>query len=313
MDVSADFLKTAYYCVSAIGVAALGWSGWKQGIARQLMTLAAIGCAYAAAYYGASSAAPVFAFLKYPPQIIKIIAGAAVGLATFLGVHGLRRWLFKRTAQQKNAGVRLGYGIFGAILGVTFGSLLFLLVTITIRSLLGKVAKSHLDDIEREKKQPSLLTPSEDPGTLVRSFAKLGTALDEGASGKFLKRYDNMPITHALASFAKLGLMVSRPEAVDRFLSYPGVAKLAQHPKLVALKDDPEVLKLLESSSFVKLLRHAKVLALASDADFKAEMEKMEFEKALDYALEKPKPKASADPAELPREALVTPPPAGAP
>ena len=64
-----------------------------------------------------------------------------------------------------------------------------------------------------------------------------------------------------------------------------------------------------ESSSFVKLLRHAKVLALASDPDFKAAMEKMEFEKALDYALEKPKPKASADPAELPREALVTPPP----
>ena len=79
------------------------------------------------------------------------------------------------------------------------------------------------------------------------------------------------------------------------------------------MKDDPEVLKLLESRSFVKLLKHAKVLALASDPDFKAAIEKMEFEKALDYALEKPKPKASADTSELPREALVTPPPAGAP
>ena len=307
MDVSADFLKTAYYCVSAIGVAALGWSGWKQGIARQLMTLAAIACAYGAAYYGASSAAPVFAFLKYPPQITKIIGGAAVGFATFLGIHGLRRWLFKRTVDQEKVSIRLSYGILGAILGVAFGSLLFLITTGLVRAV-GTVAKSRMEDHEGEKHLPNS-EPPPDPGPLVRNFAKLNTALDEGTSGKFLKRYDAAPGTHVFLTIAKIGIMASRPEAVDRFLLYPGVAKLAQHPKLVAVKDDPEVLKLLESRSFVKLLRHAKVLALASDPDFKAAMEKMEFEKALDYALEKPKPKASADPAELPREALVTPPP----
>jgi uncharacterized membrane protein required for colicin V production len=312
MDVSADFLKTAYYCVSAIGVAALGWSGWKQGIARQLMTLAAIGCAYAAAYYGASSAAPVFAFLKYPPQIIKIIAGVAVGLATFLGVHGLRRWLFKRTADQPKVSGRLSYGMLGAILGVAFGALIVIGTTVFFARAIGVAAKARVDEHQREAREHDALPPV-DPGPLVRNFAKLGSALDEGLSGKFVRRYDNSSITHAFATIAKLTIMASRQETVERFLSYPGVAKLAQHPKLVALKDDPEVLKLLESRSFVKLLKHAKVLALASDPDFKAAIEKMEFEKALDYALEKPKPKASADTSELPREALVTPPPAGAP
>lgn len=315
MDVSADFLKTAYYSVSAICVAALGWSGWKQGVARQLMTLAAIACAYAAAIYGAESAMPVFAFLKYPPQITLIIAGAAVGLATFLAVHWLRRWLFKRTADQEKVGVRLSYGILGAILGVAFGSFMFLLTTSLVR-MVGTVAKARMDDHEQEKQQSPNAEPPPDPGPLVRNFAKLKDGLEEGASGKFLKRYDSAPGTHAILTIAKIGIMASRSEAVDRFLAYPGIAKLAQHPKLVAVKNDPEVFKLLENRSFIKLLKHEKVLALATDPDFKAEMAKMEFEKALDFALEKPKPKEPAESApapQPPREALVSPPPERAP
>ncbi len=313
MDVSADFLKTAYYSVSAICVAALGWSGWKQGIARQLMTLAAIGCAYAAAYYGASSAAPVFAFLKYPPQITTVIGGAALALATFLGMHGLRRWLFKRTADQQKVSARLSYGILGAVLGVAFGSFLFLITTGLVRAV-GTVASARMEDHKQEAESLSADAPP-DPGALVRNFAKLNTGLDEGASGKFLKRYDAAPGTHVFVTIAKIGIMASRSEAVDRFLAYPGIAKLAQHPKLVAVKNDPEVLKLLEGHSFVKLLRHEKVLALASDAEFKAAMEKMEFEKALDFALEKPKPKEGSkngqppEPPQPPREAQATPTP----
>jgi uncharacterized membrane protein required for colicin V production len=309
MELSADNLKTAYYGASVLFVAGLGWNGWRQGVARQLMTLAAIACAYAAAWYGASSAAPVFAFLKYPPQITNIIGGAAVGCATFLGLNGLRRWLFKRTAQQKSAGVRLSYGILGAILGVMFGSLLFLFTTGLVRAM-GTVAKSRLEDIEREKHARKPL-PQDEPGPLVRSFAKLGTALDEGVSGKFLQRYDNVPATHVFATLAKLGIMVSRPEAVDRFLSYPGVERLASHPKLVAVKNDPEISELLNSRSFVRLLRHEKVLALATDGEFNKLMKEMEFEKALDFAL---KPDDSAKPSAPPLlppplEALAAPAP----
>lgn len=305
MDVSADNLKVAYYGVSVLCIAALGWNGWRQGVARQLMTLVAIACAYTAAYYGASSAAPVFGFLNYPPQITKLIGGAAVGCATFIGVHGLRRWFFKRTAQQKSEGVRLSYGILGAIIGVTFGSLVFLVTTVFLARGIGVAAKSRLEDIERDKQSAPALAP-EDPGPLVRNFAKLGVALDEGASGTFVRRYDNTSMSHVFATIAKLTIMVSRPEAVDRFLSYPGVEKLAMHPKLVAVKNDPEVFKLLNDASYVKLLRHEKVLALASDAEFKALMEKMEFEKALDFALKPaaaPAPAPGAGPQALPERA----------
>ena len=297
MELSADNLKIAYYSAAVLFVAALGWSGWRQGVLRQLMTLAAIACAYAAAYFGASSAAPVFAFLKYPPQVTTLIGGTAVGCATFLGLHGLRRWLFKRTAQQKNPTVRLSYGILGAILGVVFGSLVFLLTTGLVRAV-SAVAKSRLGDIEKENHAAPILLP-EEPGPLVRNFAKLGTALDEGKSGEFLQRYDAVPATHVFATLAKLGIMVSRPEAVDRFLAYPGVEKLASHPKLVAVKDDPEIAEMLIHHSFVRLLRHEKVLALANDSEFSALMKQMEFEKALDFAL-KPATAPGVGPQALP-------------
>lgn len=296
MELSADNLKTAYYGASVLFIVALGWSGWRQGVLRQLMTLAAIACAYAVAWYGASSAAPVFAFLKYPPQITTIIGGTAVGCATFLGLHGLRRWLFKRTAQQKNPKVRLSYGILGAILGVVFGSLVFLLTTGLVRAV-STVAKSRLEDIENEK-HFAVPLPPEDPGPLVRNFAKLGTALDEGKSGEFLQRYDNVPATHVFAMLAKVGIMVSRADAVDRFLSYPGVEKLVSHPKLIAVKNDPEVAELLNNHSFVKLLRHEKVLALATDGEFNTLMKQMKFEQALDFAL---KPATAAVPGSGPQ------------
>lgn len=306
MDLSASTLKSLYYAGSVVFVGLLAWNGWRQGVARQVMTLLSIVGAYVAAWFGASSAAPLFKFLNYPPQITILIGGAAVGCATFLGLHGLRKILLKRTAQQKSPTVRLSYGILGAFIGFAFGALLFMLSSSTIRAL-GVVAKSRLEDLEKEAhpapnspKAPPLL-PEDEPSPLVKGIAKLGGALDEGKSGKFFHRYDAAPTAHVFATLTKLGIMVSRPEAVERFLRYPGVGKLASHPKLVAVKNDPEVGELLLNGSYIKLLRHEKVLALANDEEFNALVKKMEFEKALDNSLKSDVP--AAKPPEPPVQA----------
>ena len=36
--------------------------------------------------------------------------------------------------------------------------------------------------------------------------------------------------------------MVSKPESAERFSSFPGAQQLSNHPRLVALRDDPEIL-----------------------------------------------------------------------
>lgn len=306
MNVSADSLKTTYYCASIAIIAMLGWNGWRQGVARQLMTFISILCAYAAAWFGASAATPLFKFLRYPPQITTMIAGAAVGMATFLALHGIRRMFLKRTAEQKSVSVRLSYGLLGAFIGVAFGAFLFVLTSSTIRAI-GAVAKSRMEDFEKEA-QPSNdrkfppLTAEDEPGPLVRNMAKLGGALNEGESGKLFQRYDKIPAAHVFATLTKLGIMVSKPDAVDRFLRYPGIEKLATHPKLVAVRNDPEVSKLLEEHSFIKLLRQEKVVALANDPEFGALMKKMEFEQALDHALK------GGDPAQHSQDTAPPPP-----
>jgi Colicin V production protein len=303
---SADELKLTYYGASALIIGLLGLNGWRQGFARQAMTLVSIVCAYAAAYFGAGSAAPAFRFLGYPPQITTVIAGGVIGLCTFLGLHGLRRILFKRTAQQPSTKVRLSYGILGALIGMAFGAFLFVVTTGVVRAL-GFVAKSRLEDMEKEARESPTgapmppLTPEDDPGAMVRSIAKLGTALDQGKSGDFFHRYEKAPAAHVFSTLTKLGIMISRPEAVDRFLKFPGVGQLTGHPKLVAVKNDPEVAALLASNSYIKLLRHEKVLALSADEEFNALIKKMNFEKALDHALQGVESaKAPPDPAGKP-------------
>jgi hypothetical protein len=122
---------------------------------------------------------------------------------------------------------------------------------------------------------------------VVSGLAQLSNALDNGGSGDFFRKVDPVP-THVFATLTKLGMMVSRPEAVDRFLNYPGIADLTRHPKLLALRNDTDVNRLLASQSYFRLLRHEKVLALASDQEFANRIKGTDFNKALDHALKAP-------------------------
>ena len=50
-DLSPDTLKAIYFAVIGVFTALLAWSGWRQGLLRQLMTLLALVSAYAMAWY----------------------------------------------------------------------------------------------------------------------------------------------------------------------------------------------------------------------------------------------------------------------
>ena len=97
-------------------------------------------------------------------------------------------------------------------------------------------------------------------------------------AGVRLEIIDGLPTWEALPN-------LTHQEAVDRFLAYPGIAQVANHPKLLELRADPEVSKLLANGSYFRLLRHEKIVALASDPEFAAQIKKTDFDKALDYAL----------------------------
>ena len=82
--------------------------------------------------------------------------------------------------------------------------------------------------------------------------------------------------------------MVSSDESVARFLSYPGVQPLAEHPKIVALQSDPQVSREVLERDYLALLRNERIVAAANDPEVAVLLRQFEFQKALDYAIRKP-------------------------
>lgn len=290
-DLSPEALKGIYFAVIGVLTALLVWSGWRQGIFRQLMTIMAIASAYLMAWYAGGTVAPLFDFLRYPAPVTRVIGSFVAGFATFLAIRTLRQILFKKTTQQERGAWRTSSSVLGALLGVVLGGVLFVLSSDIIR-MFGAIASMHVKMADARQHQPPpppgpgqhAPLPVEPPNALIRGIAKLSDALESGSSGEFLKHYDPVPVK-VYATVAKLALVVANPDALNRFLAYPGVEKLANHPKLVALRNDPSVSALLASNSYLKLLRHDKVVSLAGDPEFAAEIKKVDFDDALTAAL----------------------------
>jgi uncharacterized membrane protein required for colicin V production len=287
----AESLENLYYGIAAIVVAILTYHGWRQGAGRQAITLIAIASAYAVGFFGSDLVEPWFEFLRYPPQLTRIIAGAAAGLLTLIAITTVGRIFFKRTADRAPGKGKFAYGFVGALLGLVFGGIVFMVTTELVR-LVGAVAQSNVQAAEEMKTATGETVPP--ANSMVSGIARLSTALNDGGSGTFFRKVDPVP-THVFATLTKLGIMVSRPEAVDRFLAYPGILDLTHHPKIVALSSDPEVSQLLASQSYFRLLRNEKVVGLASDKDFAERLRSTDFEKALDHALKTP-PRAVKEP-----------------
>ena len=287
-ELSADTLKFAYLGGSSVVAGFLAWNGWRQGVARQGMTLLGVASAYAAGFFGRKTLMPAFGFLGYPELVTELISGVAAGILTYIAINALSRMAFKRNKDVPERGRRIRSGVMGAALGLAFATLLFIASYYAIR-MMGTLAASQVrvatEDADAAKLQPLNHAPlREDPGSVIRGLAKLNDALNEGSAGEILHKVDRIP-PNVYATMFKLGLVVSREESLDRFLAYPGVAALAYHPKLQKLKSDPTVSELLVKNSYLRLLKNAKVVELANDAEFAAEIKRIDFEKALDEAI----------------------------
>ena len=285
----ADSLENLYYAIAAVVVAILTVHGWRQGAGRQFMTLLAIAGAYIVGFFGAGAVAPWFTFLRYPAPVTQIIGGVVGGLLTLIAITTLGRFFFKRTSEKEAGKGRWSYGFFGAVLGLVFGVAVFFVASEMVR-LVGALAQSNVQATEQAAANSGKAGPDVNP--MVSGLAKLSSALNEGGSGDLFRKVDPVP-AHVFSTLTKLGLLVSRPDAVERFLAYPGIDNLSRHPKLLALRSDPEVERLLASQSYFRLLRHEKVIALANDPEFAEQIRRTDFNQALDYAL---RPKAQRKP-----------------
>ncbi len=262
--------------------------GWRLGLVRQLVRLLALGAAYAIGLFGGRLLLPVVrSFVKAPDLFISIVAGAILALIVFAVINTLGAVLFKRTGQQSAGLVRLVYGVSGGLLGIFFGFFSVWLIVVAIRSV-GSIASAELHPQQTAgpptTRRNSL--PNESPPPMIQSLAKLKNSIELGPLGATVKAMDVVP-AQAYQTLGKVGTVVSNPQSAERFLTFPGAKELTENPKIVALRDDPEIIALIRQQRYLELLRNPRLIEAMNDPALAAKVKGFDFQKALDYALQK--------------------------
>jgi uncharacterized membrane protein required for colicin V production len=271
--------------------------GWRLGILRQLVRVAAIVAAYATAFFLGDYMVPLLRpMVSVPDIVLSALAGAVLALLVYATIAGLGSVLFKRTAQQSSGAVRLVYGLSGAFVGLLFGAFFIWLLLIGIRSV-GSIAEAQVqakparDNIEAatdstrpysaDDRAPSVPVFDADSVTLL--LARLKNSVELGTAGGLIKKVDPMP-AGVYQTLTDVGVALANPETAQRFLSYPGAAELSEHPKLVALRNDPEVTTIIREGRLFELLSHPRVLEAANDPDLAERVKRFDLKKALEFA-----------------------------
>ena len=265
--------------------------GWRLGAVRQGVRLFALVAAYGAALFGGRLLLPVLRpLLRAPDFFISIFAGALLALLVYVAINVMGAILFKRTGQQTVGLVRLLYGICGAALGVFFGLFSVWLVVVAIRSL-GAIAGAELHNQAGARPGSTPLTvfsapPPATPAPMVASLARLKNSIELGSLGEAVKAVDVVP-AQTYQTLGKVGTMVSNPRSAERFLSFPGAKELTENPRIVALREDPEIIEMIRQQRFFDLLQNPKLIEAVNDPALAAQVKRFEFQKALDYATKK--------------------------
>jgi hypothetical protein len=257
------------------------WQGWKLGLVRQLVSM---GSAIVAGGLGTLAAPTAGAFLKqfapYPAQVLMVVGGLLVGLVIFFVINIVGAILFKKTGDQTVTVVRLGFGITGAALGAVYGVFMVLAFAVGLR-LLGSFAEAKLA-MERTP-QPGVVKAAPDP--LAVKLAGVKTGLDDSAVGAVLRQVDPLPAA-TYTTLTKMATLTGNPKMMQRFMDFPGVRTVMDLPKVNALLSDPEITKAIRERKFASLLSNPHLVAAADDPEVSAKLKALEFENALDYALQ---------------------------
>ncbi len=290
MPAKLDSWQLLFFIAAALFIGLKAWRGWRLGVVRQATGIVALIAAYAVAIYGGRLLVPVLRPFGIPDGLLGIVGGALLGVLVFFAVTITSAVLFKKTSQQSVGMVRLGYGLSGAALGACGGLFVVWIAILAVR-VLGTVAETEIEaahhpvSIVRGRPTPKPIPAP--PNGMVRGLAHMKQALEQGAAGAMVEQVDPIPGT-LYKLLSKVGQMISNEQSIDRFLAYPGVRTLTAHPKIAALNNDPDIARDLIARNYFALVRNERIIRAANDPEIAEEMKKLEFEKALDYALKKP-------------------------
>jgi len=266
--------------------------GWRLGLIRQLVRVIAIVVAYACGFFAASATIPLMRpYLKLPDPILAILGGAILALILFAAINLTGAFLFKKTAQQSSPVIRLIWGIAGALLGILLG-LFTLWLTFTGIRMVGSVAQARLQTPNPPgftRAAIGTVDPAAQPSPpnpLMTMLADMKSSLESGHVGETVRAADPLPPT-LYRGLEKAGEVASNPESAARFLSFPGAREISEHPKVVALRNDRQIMDLIARGQVFELMKNQHMIDALNDPSLQTRIKHFDFERALDYALEK--------------------------
>src|SRR5436305_2280574 len=268
--------------------------GWRRGLPRQVARLGALIAAYFAGWFASKFFGPLLGmFFRMPDALLSIIAGALFALVIYAVISGIGSALFRRTDQHESLTVRILYGSTGAVLGVFFGLFMVWLMIVAVRSI-GSVANAevreqandssvvHAVDVRRR----IFSEPGENEAPLTTSLARLKNSLEMGVIGNALRKTDIVPQkTYDLIE--KIGTVAANPQYAERFLEYPGAKDLAEHPKVIALRNDQEISQMVSQGQLFELIQDHRIIDAANDPELRERLKKFDVIAALNYATQK--------------------------
>jgi hypothetical protein len=319
------FTQIGFFLFLAAIVSWEATMGHKKGVHSMLRKFAALAAAYCAAIFLRVPAGHLLHAFGLPLLISELAGGALCGMGAFFGaLH------FSRPAQTPKHEVepvdptpisrssRMGGSALGAIFGIGLAWLV-LQGVLLMGTLLQdgddspRVASAPEQTKVAEANTPTAApavvnptpTPAPEPRRQLPSWARglvnLKDSLRSGVAGGMVRQVDAVdPSVYRV--LLKLGQMISRPEAIERFSKFPSVSHLMQHKGIEQLEANPEVSAKLERSDLMSLVWDPRLVALANDPAFAKDLRSLELEQALDFALAAP----VAAPPELVREWVGT-------
>jgi uncharacterized membrane protein required for colicin V production len=268
--------------------------GWRRGLPRQVARLGALIAAYFAGWFACKFFGPLLGtVVRLPDALLSILAGAIFALVIYAIISGIGSALFRRTNQHESLVVRLLYGSTGALLGVFFGCFLVWMTVVAIRSI-GSVANAEVVEQAKDSgvlhavdmRRRAFGEANDEEAPLTTSLARLKNSVEMGVIGNAVKKVDVVP-QRTYDVIEKVGAVASNPQYAERFLEYPGAKELSEHPKIIALRNDQEISKMLVQGQFLDLIQDHRIIDAANDADLRVRLKKFDLDAALSYATQK--------------------------
>jgi len=263
-------MQIAFLLTGVLVLAFEVWWGWRVGVMRTLTSIVAL---VGSALIGLA-AGSVVAAINGGGEVVFWGTAAIVLVVVYIAIWLFGFVMFKKTSQQP-MGLHFIWGMGGAALGFVLGVLVLWLSIPAVRTV-GAFGEGRKQTYEAYYLPVPLVT-----GTM----AAVKTKLETGLTGKIFSSFDiASPDLYDIVE--KLSRFSADPETcLARFMEYPDLKAVANLPEVQAMTTDPQVLAAIENQNMAALLTNPALMKLARDKKVSEMIMKIDFRKALDYAV----------------------------